>query len=1082
MLTRIFGLHGCGKSSFVYEKLNECIKNKKHSFLIVPEQQAVSAERTLIDRFGNPANMYVEVINFKRLCNRVFRESGGIVEKTPDGVACQMAMSHVLTSVADNLKEYSALAEDADFALKMLNMTEHMHLGRISPEMLEEIIPLLEERGMKSLCGKIQDIVLAYRAYSAFTEQTLDFPGDLLDKLYETLCSYDFFAGKTVFIDSFYGFTAQELAIIEKIIVSAENVYITFLCKEEKHNDKCFERGTSAAKACARLANKHAVEIKDVFLSDNTKHNASPAIKKIAQSFSLSALSDKREENVLPGLEIYSCEDIYKEAQFACAKVMSLLLCGVKPREIAICARDIAEYDGILDVAFENAGIPFSFDHRVDLSATPVASLVSAAFEIYFTWSLQSFIAYIKTGLSGLCDKQADELEIYMRTWNISGKKYFHEQWYMNPDGLTAQEPDCDKLLRLNESKDLILSCLDGFCENLDCAKTAADIAKAAYTLVDDIKKVSGNENFVNAENEEFFDLFYRVLDRAFDTVGKELMTPKRFYDLFKSVMKNMSSGKIPELIDQVRFSPVTLMRTDGIKYVIILGANDGVFPKAKSSGEMLGANEIKALASLGIELEKNSDDAAYDEIFLAYTALCSASDGAFVTYRKQNSSSENMYPSIIVSIISSLVGATVSEYSGTDAIECSVSDEILFENYLTMPDGTQRETVRTYFMEKSDYRDRILAAEKEDDSYTKLSVQNTGALYGKEMISSYSRLEKYRSCPFSYFCRYTLKLSPEPTSELGSIEIGNTVHKVLEELIPVFTKRAADGKLSEDEIEADVKDALKKMLEILLPSKTAASTKRFEYLFSRLEGALTSLCLELVRELKVSKFVPVDCELSISPDGDVEPARIQLADGRTLSIVGQIDRVDMFHDEKTGFNWVRITDYKTGSKKFSLEDIRLGFNLQMLLYLYTLTSAESKKYGKLYPAGVMYRMVKRPDAKAELGKASENGFEEPDETGEISGVAVTEPEVIFAMDSSGSGKYIPVKLDGKDKNALTLGELSALLEEATVIAANLANEMASGNKRAEPCKENSHDPCAYCEYSSICQQPEAARNSGNGV
>lgn len=1082
MLTRIFGLHGCGKSSFVYEKLNECIKNKKHSFLIVPEQQAVSAERTLIDKFGNPANMYIEVINFKRLCNRVFRESGGIVEKVPDSVSCQMAMSHVLANVADNLKEYSLLAEDADFALKMLKMTNYMHSGRISPEMLEEIIPGLEERGMTGLSRKIQDIILAYRAYTAFTEQTLDFPGDLLDKLYETLCSYDFFAGKTVFIDSFYGFTAQELAIIEKIIVSAENVYITFLCKGEKQDDKCFERGTSAALSCGRIANKHGVELKDVFLTGNTKHNASPAIKRIAQSFSLSAIRPERLEKALPGLEIYSCENIYKEAQFACAKAMSLMMGGVKPREIAICARDIKEYDGILDVAFENAGIPFSADKSVDLSATPVASLVCAAFEIYFTWSLQAFVAYIKTGLSGLSDKQADELEIYMRTWNISGKKYFHEQWLMNPDGLSVQTPDTEKLLRLNESKDLILSCLDGFCDNLDNAKCASDIARAAYTLVNDIKRVSGNENFVNQQNGEHFDLFYRVLDSAFDTVGNELMTPKRFYELFKSVMKNMSSGKIPELIDQVRFSDISLMRTDGIKYVIILGVNDGVFPKPKSSGEMFGDGEIKTLCSLGIELEKNSDDAAYDEIFLAYTALCSASDGVFITYRKQSSSSDNMYASIIVNLVSSLVGAGILEYSGNDALECAVSDEVLFENYLTMPVGVQRETVRTYFMEKSDYRERILASEKEDSSYTRLSAKNTGALYGKDMISSYSRLEKYRSCPFSFFCRYTLKLSSEPTSELGSIEIGNTVHKVLEELIPVFTKRAANGELSEDEIETEVKSALQKMLEMIMPAKTSASTKRFEYLFSRLEGALTSLCLELTRELKVSKFVPVDCELSISPDGDVKPASIPLEDGRTLSIVGQIDRVDIFHDEKTGFDWVRITDYKTGAKKFSLEDIRLGFNLQMLLYLYTLTASESKKYGKLYPAGVMYRVVKRPDGRAELGKASEDGFTEPDESGEISGVVVTDPEVIFAMDSSGSGKFIPVKLDGKDEKAMSVDELGALLEEAVVIAANLANEMASGNKRAEPCRENSHDPCAYCEYSSICRQAEPARNSESGI
>lgn len=1068
MLNRIFGLHGCGKTSFIYEKIRECINNEKQAFLIVPEQQAVLAERTLIDMFGNPANMYVEVINFKRLCNRVFRESGGIVDKIPDTSACQMAMSYALSSVADNLCEYSALAGDADFALKMLGTINRMHLGCITPEMLEEIIPELKNRGLHSLCGKINDIILAFRAYSAYTEQALDFPGDLLDKLYETLCSYDFFSGKTVFIDSFYGFTAQELRIIEKITASAEDVYITYLCKGEDHDDKCFARGTDAAKACLKTAYKLGIPVKDTILSQNTKHVQNPAVNKIASSFSLSSLSQKETEEAAQGVEIYSCENIYEEAQFACTKVMSLMLEGVKPGEILVCARELSEYEGILDAAFENAGIPFSFDHKTDLSLTPVAALVSAAFEIYFNWSLAAFAAYIKTGLSGLSDTQADELEIYMRTWNINGKKYFHEQWYMNPDGLTTDEPDLEKLSSLNTSKDMLLSCLDGFCDALDEAKTASDIARAVYVLVNDVLKISADNNTANPENEQYFDLLYRVLDGVFDTIGNELFTPRRFYELFKSVIKNMSSGKIPELTNQVRFSPVTLMRSDGIKHVILLGVNDGVFPVSKKSGEMLKENEIKLLCSLGVELEKSADDAAYDEIFLAYTALCSASESVCVSYRRTSTSSEIMYPSIIVNILLSMFGIKEKIYNKSDVLKYVVSDEILFENYLTMSKGTERETLRTYFMDKPVYKNRIVASEKTDASFDKLSEQNLGVLYGKEIVSSYSRLEKYRSCPFSYFCRYTLKLLPEPTSELGSIEIGNVVHKILEELIPVFTKKAHDGNLAEEDVEKEVKAKLNEKLNVLSSGKIAL-TKRFEYLFSRLEGSLTSLCIELIREFKVSKFVPVDFELPISLSGEIKPAKIELENGKTLSVVGQIDRVDLFHDEKTGLNWVRITDYKTGSKKFNLEDIRLGFNLQMLLYLYTLTTSESEKYGKLYPAGVMYRMVSRPEGKAELGKAGGADFEEPDETGEISGVAVTEPEVLFAMDSSGTGKYVPVKLNGKDENAMTLDELGALLEESVVIAGNLANEMASGNKRAEPCKDNSHDPCTYCEYASIC-------------
>ena len=134
MLTRIFGLHGTGKTEALLARLEDCIRQKKQAFLIVPEQSAVSVERLLIDRLGNPANMYIEVINFKRLCNRVFRESGGLVGAVPDKAACALAMSHVLSQSADLLSEYAPLADDTDFAAKMLATVTEMHRSRIRPD------------------------------------------------------------------------------------------------------------------------------------------------------------------------------------------------------------------------------------------------------------------------------------------------------------------------------------------------------------------------------------------------------------------------------------------------------------------------------------------------------------------------------------------------------------------------------------------------------------------------------------------------------------------------------------------------------------------------------------------------------------------------------------------------------------------------------------------------------------------------------------------------------------------------------------------------------------------------------------
>lgn len=1073
MLTRIFGLHGTGKTAKIYEYLGRCVEEKKHAFLVVPEQYAVSAERTLIEKLGNPANMYIEVINFKRMCNRVFRESGGIVSKIPDAVTKQLAMCQVLEQTSEFMHEYGAVSKDVDFAPKMLAVVEQMHMARISPDDIEKVMPSVESENLKN---KLHDICLSYEAYRSYMENKLEFPGDMLDHLYEILCGFDFFKGKTVFFDSFYGYTAQELAIIGKIMETADNVYATFICNGEKMVDASFDRCTSAAAAFRKLADKNGVEIKDVHL-DTVQKYRSDALNEIAKSFSLSALSEPQKECNSDGISVICCDDLYAETRCAVRIVSGLMLEGIRPGEIAICAASTEEYEGILDNEFQKAGIPFSFDAHEDLSACPIAALVASAFEAASTFGMQSIIDYIKTGLSGLDDESADELEIYLRTWKISGKRYFYESWHMNPDGFVEEEPDHEKLERINASKELLLSCLEPFSVSLSYAKKGSDIARAVYTLTKDIARVSGKSIIDDGAEGLQLDMLYRVLDRINETVGDESITPTRFCQLFKACIGSMKSGKIPEIIDQVRFSSASLMRPDGVRYVIILGANDGVFPKEKDSSGMFGNAERIALKNLGLEFSKTDEEGSYDELFLAYCALCSASDKAYVLYRKNSLADETMYKSVIVSILERMFGekSVASSFSEDSVLDSAVSDELLFEHYMTLEDGVERATLKAYFSEKEEYRQRMETASAGDLTDTPLNADVLSELFGKRMTSSYSKIEKYRECPFKYFCTYTLKLEPEPKASLGAPEIGNTVHKILEELVPVFSKMHENAEeITVDFIKDTVKKKLNEILERFMYGSADVVTKRFEYMFARLEHSLNSLCIEVASELKESRFVPVDFELELSYNGEVMPVEAELSDGRRLAIIGAIDRVDVYKDEKTGDSWIRITDYKTGSKEFKVEDAREGFNLQMLLYLYALTCKETPKYGRMKPAGVIYRMVQPPtNDKESFDKVSGADFAEAESVSTVSGLVVSDEDILYAMEPSlgKKGRYTPyAESRGTVKGIMPYKELTELLEDAVKKAAELADEIAHGCKSARPVKDKKRDACSFCDYKSICR------------
>ena len=146
----------------------------------------------------------------------------------------------------------------------------------------------------------------------------------------------------------------------------------------------------------------------------------------------------------------------------------------------------------------------------------------------------------------------------------------------------------------------------------------------------------------------------------------------------------------------------------------------------------------------------------------------------------------------------------------------------------------------------------------------------------------------------------------------------------------------------------------------------------------------------------------------------------------------------------------------------------------QMLLYLYTLIQNGAERYGNVYPAGVIYSRVVSPSVDETLAAAGAPEYSEPDFAGEVSGIAVKDFDVIFAMDATGSGRYVPAKLDGGAiaagaKNVLNEEELTELLEQSAHFAAEFAGGIAAGDKRAAPQGPSGHDICQYCDMRDIC-------------
>ena len=135
------------------------------------------------------------------------------------------------------------------------------------------------------------------------------------------------------------------------------------------------------------------------------------------------------------------------------------------------------------------------------------------------------------------------------------------------------------------------------------------------------------------------------------------------------------------------------------------------------------------------------------------------------------------------------------------------------------------------------------------------------------------------------------------------------------------------------------------------------------------------------------------------SEAGAVPPLELKTPDGKAVRVVGKIDRVDVMR--RGGETYLRVVDYKTGTKKFSLEDVYCGLNTQMLFYLFTLCHAAGA-ICRSRAAGVLYLLSDpAPKTAARAGAEKNAAVRGGRPCGE-------RPVIVRGMDKDATGVFVP--------------------------------------------------------------------------
>ena len=1093
MLNIVKGSFGTGKSHLITERVLDDLKNGKKVMLIVPEQQALDAEGMLNDAaiLSKVPTWELEVLNFTRLANRVFRQLGGLCYNYIGKGARHLIMWRALSAVSPSLSVYRDVSRnDKNTISMMLSVSDELTRCSASPKMLIEAADQLRiEDSMPALANKISDLALIVSMYRSLLHEQYDDPADDLPRLNELLYDNNFFSGYNVYFDSFTDFTASQLSIVYHILRQAENVTCTLnLPAHLSDHDSMYKTQIETERKLVRFANENNISINIETLTKAFRfENAEIELlsDKIWDFGSDNAISN----DVPSTISVIECKDVFEEAEACAIEITKNIRSGGRYYENLVVVRDTSKYLGVIDAVFERHSIPYFISQHSDLSQNPAIKLILSALGIISTnWRHDDVITYIKTGLTGIDENECDILEDYAATWQISGSRWYDgHEWEMNPDGYSDTFTKRGEFILsvVNDAKIRLCEPLVKLGEKFSGYITVRDASIAIFDYITDVNL----KEYLSTSIEngvQIWNLILDVIDELVNVSGDELVTADTYKDLLTVMFDESDIGRIPTSIDQVNIASAMTVRAKRCKNVYLLGVCDGEFPMSVSDDGVFNDTEKVALEGVGIFLSSKTDTRASDELFYFSRALCSPSHSATLIYHTSDISGRSSKPSVAIERVRTLFPAiSVKKFDNTDLLQKIYTPEASFEFCASEKETVYGKALTDIYKSMPEYRERVDSLSRPfADPKNTISPENANIIFGGDISLTQTRLESLANCEFSYYCKYILKLQEQKKAEFCQLDIGNFTHRVLENFMRAI--QTSDGirlDLSDDEIERLADDIINEYIDRII-GYSEKKTNRILQLFRRLRRTTLLLIKNLKNEFSQSDFVPSFFELPITygKDEGVQPLRIPLYDGTDAYVYGKVDRVDLY--KKNGKVYVRVVDYKTGEKSFSLSDIELGLNMQMLLYLFAICKNPPKKIldntgctaNDVLPAGVLYMSVKAPNITSNSYIDSESAAESAEKSLSRDGILIDDVEILRAMEKDLAGKYIPVSLKkdgsfGAYSKVESLEGFGNILSQIENTVKRLSAELKSGSANAVPLKRGKDSPCKYCKSKAICRR-----------
>ncbi len=1100
----ITGRAASGKTARILAEIAAaCGEPGSRQLLIVPELFSHEYERRLAKATGNRGARSAEVLSFSRLALRVFAEAGGLAETVLTPAGRLLTLREALSRVRTQLDVCRPALEQPEILRELLTMVDELKTCRVQPEELFRAAGDGKKED-ETLSRKLKELAVVYTAYDRLCAESLPDPRDRLTLLADRLPASGVLQNACVYIDCFASFTPQEMEVIRVMVENGVDLTVAVLC--DLKEKEVFVSGCKTVARLRKMASRRGLPCEIVPCGESRIEK--PADLSVIEREALLPLSRTYPSDG-DSVRIFEAASPFGECEHAAAYIRKTVReTGARWRDFAVVARSMDGYAAPLQMAMARYDVPIFLAEKADLLAKPALALVTGAMDACAGfWRYEDLFACFKTGLCGLKPDEIDRLENYVLTWRVRGGAWERE-WTGHPSGYGIPFNDASRaeLESLNELRASAITPFVSLREALKQAETGGACVKALYAFLEGMDVPQAMERraarheaagrFQLAEEyRQLWEILLSALEQFYWTAGGRPMTGGEFARLLPLVLGEYDVGTIPVSLDRVSCGEIDRVCTGvSVPHLILLGANDGLLPKTPSSRGLLSDADRELLEGLGVELAASGTERLMMEQETLYHAVACPRVRLLVSYATHDAAGKEARPSYFVGTLRRLLSgvpfAFGQEPVQRDRLEAGRPAFELAAAYLC---GSRAPAVRAAY-EAYQNDERLLAAQDTFRARGPLTDPCTiDGLYGESVSLAASRIDQFYSCQFAFFMKYGLKAQPRRRAQFSAPETGTFIHYVLENCLQLLGGEEGGAAAAD---ERAVRAALRKVVQQYIDEELGGledKNARFRYLFNRLVSSVGKILDGVLEEMRKSDFAPIDYELDFSRDGDLPPVSAE-EDGVSVSLIGKVDRVDGYIQNQRLY--IRVMDYKSGKKSFSLSDIWYGLNMQLVIYLHAIQEKGLDRYrerlseslDEIVPAGVLYVPTRDelPDADRAV---TEEGLEEMRAKAlRRSGLLSDDMDILEAMEHglADKTKFIPVSLKKAKKkgdepeftaqsavaNLAKFGRLARYTQKKLL---EMGRELRHGACAANPYQYGGRDFCEWCDYRAACRFDETA-------